>query len=1015
MNGKSAAIGIDMGLVARAVRRLGLPGLAICLSVTSVPSFAVDPTTQLAQYRHAAWRWQDGDLPGAPFAIAQGRDGYLWIGTANGLVRFDGVRFERWVAPAGTALPSDSVVRLLAGEDDSLWIGTQQGLSRWKKNTLESFPATPGGAIVSITSDKSGGVWFTRTPRPDVKEQVCHVSGSGKLECFGPSQGLTLADDPCCPLGFFQDATGTTWVGSDTTLSAWRGNATTPYTLDIQRTHKDLGVTAIAARPGGGLWIGIAEKGPGLGLEQFDDGQWRSVVASGIDTSTIEVGAMLVDTHGAVWVGTNNQGLYRLHGDRLDHYDSTDGLTNDRIYGLFEDAEGNVWVTTSNGLDRFSDRRVVTFGKRQGLTGQTAATVASSRDGTVYVGTAGINALRDGQLIALEPPGLPDGLVTDMFEDHAGRLWVGVSRTLSIVDQGKLIPVRGKEGGTDIAQFSSLAEDRAHDVWGRTPKALFRIRGDVVVDEFPLGSELEGRQVITDDQGRVWLGLRSGDLAQFSQGKAIIIPFPKPAGASASGFVEHMTTSSGAVYGATANGLVAWKDGDARTMTRSNGLPCNHAHAPIADQAGNLWILMQCGLVSIPQAELARWWKDPAARLRVHVLDGIDGVDPGWAPFRAAARTPDGRLWFANGRNIQLIDPAQSRARRLPPPVHVEALSADRVPYSLTGVARLPPRVRDLQIDFSAASFALPQRVQFRYQLRGRDTGWQAPVNRRQVFYTDLPPGTYRFVVSARTEGGPWNAQGDSVAFRIAPAWYQTLAFRIALPLLALVLAWALYRWRIRRMAAEMTTRFDERLSERVRIARELHDTLLQTVQAGKLVADDALEPTVDEQRRRHALERISSWLGQAVREGRAALDALRQSTALENDLAQALRECAEELVVDQGIAVRMSVQGTTRELHPIARDEVFRIGSEAIRNAIAHAGSKSLEIELAYSSDLTLIVRDFGRGIAIDFAGGKPGHFGVQGMRERAQRIGAKLSISRLNPGGTEVRLQVPGQSVFR
>jgi signal transduction histidine kinase/ligand-binding sensor domain-containing protein len=1008
-----------MGLIRRIVHRISLVLVAVAVAVAMAclpaPARAVDPEQQLAQYRHGAWRWQDGELPGAPMAITQGRDGYLWVGTVNGLVRFDGQRFVPWMPPKGTSLPSESILRLRAGPDGSLWIGTQQGLARWKGDTLLSIPASPGGAIASITPDARDGIWFTRVPRPDAKEQVCHVSGSGELRCYGAADGLTLIDDPCCPLGFFQDAAGTTWIGSDTALSAWRDNSTTPYKRDFQRAHKDIGVSAIAPRAGGGLWVGLEKAGPGLGLEHFEDGQWRSLVVGGIDTSTLSVAALLVDVHGSLWIGTQAQGLYRLQGNRLDHFDSTYGLSNDRINGLYEDAEGNIWVATSGGLDRFSDRRVVTFGKQQGLTGQTASTVAASRDGSIYVGSAGLNVLRDGQLSSLAPEGLPEGLVTDVLEDHAGRLWIGVSRTLSILDRGKLIAVRGKNGSTDIAQFNSLGEDVAHDVWGRSSSALFRIRGDVVVDEFPLGPEFEGRQVIADELGRVWLGLRSGDLAQFRDGKASLVAFKRPAGAAVGGFVEHMATTSGAVYGATANGLVAWRNGAAQTMTMANGLPCNNAHAPIVDRAGNLWLLMQCGLVSVPAAELQRWWQDPTAKLRLQVYDGIDGVDPGWAPFRAAALAPDGRLWFANGRNVQVIDPSQPDSRRPAPPVHVETLLADRRTYSLQGLAELPPRIRDLQIDFTAASFALPQRVQFRYKLLGRDRDWQTPVTRRQAFYTDLSPGTYRFVVTARSDGGPWNSKGDAISFRIAPAWYQTTAFRLVVPLIALLLAWALYRWRMRRMSMEMSARFDERLSERVRLARELHDTLLQTVQAGKLVADDALEPSVDEERRRHALQRISSWLGEAIRDGRAALDALRQSTALENDLAQALRECADELAVDKGIAVKMSVHGSTRDLHPIARDEIFRIGSEAIRNAIAHSGSKQLELELAYDHDLSLIVRDFGKGIAIDFGGGKAGHFGLQGMRERAQRIGAKFTITRLNPGGTEVRLQVPGKSLFR
>lgn len=990
--------------------------LAVAAVALSIPALAVDPARQIAQYGHAAWRLQDGDLPGMPMAIAQGADGYLWIGTLNGLVRFDGLRFVRWSASEEEQLPSDAVTRLLATSDGSLWIGTQQGLSQWKDGKLRSYPSTPGGAIMTITEDREQAIWFTRMERSDSRGLVCRVS-AGELTCFDQADGLELPGSPCCPAALLAEPNGAIWVGSDTALTLWRDKASSVFKLPLALPKRDMGVTALAARAEGGLWVGIAKPGTGLGLQTFVDGKFAPVASQNFDASTLPVSAMLVDRQGALWVGTFGEGLIRVYRDEVDQYKSIDGLSNDRINGLFEDREGNLWVATAKGIDQFRNLRAATFAKRQGLSSDSAASIAAARDGSIWIGSRGLDVLRAGKIASIATsPKLPEGQVTDLLEDHAGRMWVGIDRTLWIVDEDKTTAVRAKSGATEIAYVTSLTVDAQNDVWARSAKSLFQIRDDAVIDEYPLGPELEGRQITADPHSGIWLGLRSGDLAWFRDGKAQTVAFPKPPAASVNGFVEHMaTTPSGMVLGATANGVVAWKDGKAQALTTANGLPCNHAHALVSDKNGNLWIFMQCGLVEVPRTEMDRWWTSSNARLQLRNFDVLDGIDPGWAPFRGAAIAPDGGLWFANGHGVQTVDPGAT-AGTIAPPVHIESLVSDRIRYPVKDSVQLPPLSRDVQIEYTATSFAVPQRVRFRYKLEGRDADWQEPVARRQAFYTDLRPGDYRFTVTASKDNGVWNEHGDSISFRVLPAWYQSMWFRMVALLLCALVAWVLYRWRLHQLSASMSARFDERMAERLRIARELHDTLLQTVQAGKLVADDALDSTADEGRRRHALERISTWLGEATRDGRAALHALRQSTTLGNDLADGLQQAAEECTADSGMIIRVSVVGRAREMHPIVRDEIYRIGCEAIRNAASHSHGRALDVELTYAHDLTLRVKDDGIGIDADaFEQGKPGHFGIQGMRERAQRIGARLNAVRLTPGGTEVRLDVPGRTIFR
>jgi signal transduction histidine kinase len=485
----------------------------------------------------------------------------------------------------------------------------------------------------------------------------------------------------------------------------------------------------------------------------------------------------------------------------------------------------------------------------------------------------------------------------------------------------------------------------------------------------------------------------NGDLARYQYGRTETFHFQHVPDSR----VEQVTVNpDGSVLGATAFGVIGWRQGKQLTLTTRNGLPCNSVYAFVSDQRGNLWLNTQCALVKITNQDLQKWWQDPDVVVQPSVFDVLDGAQPEWVPFEAAARSPDGRLWFADSNRLQMIDPNHLAENPIPPPVHVEQVIADRKNYSPRQDLRLPPHTRDLEIDYTALSFVVPQKVRFRYKLEGRDTTWQEAGTRRQAFYNDLHPGRYRFRVIACNNDGVWNDAGATLDFSVAPAWYQTDWFRILCIVSGVCIVVVLYRLRVRQIARAIGTRFDERLAERTRMARDLHDTFLQTIQGSKLVADDALDEPSDPVRMRRAMEKLSEWLGQATQEGRAALNSLRTSTAETNDLAQALQGATEDCQVPGSIVVNFTVVDETKRMHPIVRDEIYRIGYEAIRNACAHSSANQLEVELTYGQDLSLRVADNGVGIDPDVADrGKDGHFGLQGMRERAARIGAKLTLA--------------------
>ena len=622
-----------------------------------------------------------------------------------------------------------------------------------------------------------------------------------------------------------------------------------------------------------------------------------------------------------------------------------------------------------------------------------------------------MDLLRDGQVsYILAERGISGG-ATSFFEDHAGRLWVGIDETLSIY-KGKFRPITRKNG-SPIGMVYSIAEDTENNIWVESSGPLTRIRDFKVEEELPSAQVPAGYRVVADPKKGIWLGLVNGDLARYQDGQAEAFHFQH----AVKSRVEQLTVNpDGSVLGTTASGLVGWRSGKQATLTTQNGLPCEIAYDSILDAQGDLWIYMQCGLVEIKKADLQNWWDHPDAKLQPRLFDVFDGAQPGRAPFSGATRSPDGKLWFASGVVLQTIDPDHLALNSVLPPVHVEGITADHRNYSAQDGLRLPPLTRDVEVDYTALSFVAPRKVRFRYKLEGRDTAWLEPGTRRQAFYTDLRPGKYKFRVIACNNDGVWNEQGANLDFAVAPAWYQTTRFLVLCLLTTVFICWALYRLRVRQVARAISASFDERLAERTRLAREIHDTLVQTIQGSKMVADDALDEATDFPRMRQAMERLSVWLGQATEEGRAALNSLRTSTTQTNDLAESFRRALHECRI-QGFPDAVFVaEGKATEMHPIVRDEIYRIGYEAIRNACQHSEATRLEVRLSYSRDLTLRITDNGKGIAPEVvARGKDGHYGLQGMRERADRISGKLNLT-TSPGlGTNIELVVPGRIVFR
>lgn len=980
--------------------RSSIAGLSVALLLGVPAARALDPSTRITQYRHSAWRVQEGAFESAPSEITQTVDGYLWIGTRSGLVRYDGFRFTPWTPPAGQNLPGSAVYSLLSSRDGTLWIGTAAGLLSWKNNRLQQHLR---GRFNSILEDHKGRIWAARSRVPDSDGGLCLASG-GHPGCIGGDERMRLPY--AGPLA--TDAHGDIWVGASDQLVRWSDESFDTYFRTQLKPQKGLtGVESIAAAPDGSVWVAIPIHG--LGLYRFVGGRPQKNAFRGIDTDRIT--SLFIDREGSLWIGTSRDGIYRIYGDRVDHFRSEDGLSSNDVNSFFEDREGNLWLATSKGLDRFGDNGVLSFSVAEGLAADLASSVVAGSDGAVWIGNRGsLDVLHAEKIDSIRIPGRR---VTSLWEDHAKRLWVGIDNLLSIYTRGQFTKINRPDGrplGTAIA----ITEDREQNVWVSVVGAenrLFRIRELHVQEEFTPDQIPTARLLAADPAGGIWIGFAKGSLGHYRDGKLEIFPAQQD-GTALSGLT---IDPDGSAWASTASGIVHWKNRQMKTLNSRNGLPCDTIFSAIRDNNTTLWLYSKCGLIGIPDSELKQWWEQPDRKIKFDLLDVLDGAMPGLTTFQPAlSKSPDGRLWFVNDVVVQTIAPGGLRKNRIPPPVYVEGVRADRKEYGTGGRVRLPPRSRDIEISYTALSFSVPEKLRFRYKLNGRDHEWQDAGTRREAFYNDLAPGQYRFEVTASNDSDIWN-EGASVNFSIDPAYYQTRWFEAGCVAIFLAILWAGYRYRLRQIAHEFNVRLEERVGERTRIARDLHDTLLQSFQ-GLMLRLQVVDDLLPQGKAKDQLEQTLQRGDQAIAEGRSAVYDLRSSARITNDLAQAVKALGEELATGDSAAFRMVVEGPARDLHPIIRDEFYRIAREALRNAFSHARAQHIETEITYGEGtFRLRIRDDGEGLPSGILEeGRPGHYGLLGMRERAREIGGKLEIWSSARSGTEIDLSIAGSIAY-
>jgi len=988
------------------------------------PALALDQSQDVSQYAHTAWTARDGFSVGAIFAIAQTPDGYLWLGSEFGLYRFDGVKPVPWQPPAGQQLPNKPYA-LLAARDGTLWIGTFEGLVSWNGAKLAYYPEIGKAFVTSLLEDREGTVWVGTYSSTVLPARVCAIR-AGSAHCKGEDGAFGSF---VWSLG--EDSSGTLWAGADS--GVWRCNPgpAQRYALPGMR------VGDLLKSSDGTLLIGISSGGlKRLAADGFEPYPIYSPMNRGarLADNEIDSNKLLRDRDGGLWIGTHQRGLIHIHHGRTDVFSKSDGLSGDISCSLFEDREGNVWFASSRGLDRFRELPVATISTKQGLSSGYLSSLVAGADGSVWVGTHdGLTMWKNGHsTIFRKANGLPDDFVNSLFVDNRGRVWASFSgHRLSYFKDGRFVSV----AGVPSEEVYCIAGDDKDNLWLSGNKGLSHMRDGHWVENFPwsvMGRSQQAK-ILATDRGGVWLAFwTDGGVFYFKDG-VVRASFTTSNGLGKGPVAGIRLDHDRALWAATQEGgLSRIKDGRVATLTTNNGLPCDTIHWSIEDDDHSLWLNTACGLVRIARTELDAWIADPKHRVETTLWDAADGVgltSTSPAYFSPpVAKSTDGKLWFLGGEGASVVDPHHLAFNKLPPPVHIERIIADHKSYwqNLPDLAvshlRLPARMRDLTIDYSALSLAAPEKVHFKFKLEGQDSDWREVVNDREVQYSNLHPGPYRFRVIAANNSGVWNEQGDTLEFSVLPAYYQTNWFRALCAIASLVLLWAAYQYRVRRLQHDFEMTLEARIGERTRIARDLHDTMLQSFH-GLLLRFQTVSILLPE-RPIEAKEKLDSAIEQAagaITEGRDAVQGLRASTVERNDLALAISTLGEEFENDSSnhrpATFRVAVEGQARDLHPILRDEIYKIAAEALRNAFHHAQAKQVEVEIRYDHDqFRLRVRDDGKGMdaAVLSSHGLEGHFGLRGMRERATLIQGKLAVWSEVGDGTEVELRVPASAAY-
>ena len=957
---------------------------------------ALNPQRTLTQYTHTIWTEEHGLPQDTIHAITQTKDGYLWVGTDEGLAQFDGYEFTVFNKENGS-LPSDSINALWASSDGSLWIGTAGGLTRYQNRKFTTFTKKDGLAdtsINSITEDRAGVLWV-------VAGIYLSRLENGKFTNYSPRDELPIES----LRGVYTGHDGTLYIAGYAGVARRQGTRFVPVISNTEFGGNI--VTSVTEDRHGNLWatgLGLLRRTPAGKLKVYttNDGLPDSFVRS-----------VWEDRDGNLWAGTNG-GLARLEGDRFVSNPAATSSEADWVRCIYEDAEGNLWVGMNSGLNRFSDGTFTNYGVPEGLPSDEPTTVYQDHRGRIWVGfhDRGLMEFGNPGRVYTTRDGLPSNEIFSIREDHNGDLLIATREGISRMHDGHFVSqavsdplnrrlvldfLESRDGKLLVASANGLNELQP----GKPPKNL--IPGGPVLND-------SATTVQENRDGSLWVGTFGKGLWRLQNGQLRL--FTTADGLSSDQIRSLAEDADGTLWiGTYGGGLDAMRGGRFYSITAKEGLLSdNVAHVDI-DPHGWLWLSTTRGICRVRKTDLNELIAGKTHSINpvdYGVSDGLRSAQcaPGYPSSRGGVRTTDGRLWFPTGRGLAVLNPEEKPLKLDAPLVHLLEVQVDGRPIPLDGSHDLAPGDGRIQFRYTGIYLSAPEQVRYSYRLEGLDREWTSAVVRRVTNYNSLPHNRYRFVVRAGIPGGPTSE--TSFAFQLLPHFYETAWFRYLSVVFAAAAIWALFRLRLR----QVRQRFALVLEERVRLAREIHDTLAQGF-VGISSQLDAVALTLKNHKDLAAqhLELARKMARHSLTEARRSVMDLRDSALEGQELPAALSEAARQWTAGSPVRVQVDVSGNGRKLPEEMEQNLLRIAQEAVTNTVKHAHANEVRIHLDVKpSRLSMIVADDGEGFEQTEAFSEVGgHFGLLGMRERAERLGGELHLASQPGHGTKVEVTVP------
>jgi len=987
---------------------VGVFVVSVCLltsgrAIAAAPSGSSTPERAIPDYGLAVWAADKGQPPGDVFAIAQDAEGYLWLGTPNGLHRFDGARFTPWngSTPA-TALPSGPIHALVGAPDGSLWIGFGGGGSvvRMLHGQITRYTPANGAppGVTGMIQDRQGAIWVAAT-------RGLFRFFDNRWTVMGQADGYSGAE----AFSLYEDRAGRLWVGTATGI--YRRNNDTFELIDRDANN----VQSLTEDGDGNIWVSdsleIVKKlsthaAPHHGREiRLPASAWR----------------LMRDSRNQIWAAAFGGGLLRVRDPQAQTPTIERFEYEHRLAGsprsVFEDREGNIWVGMRGGLIRLSERAFTNV-PLEGLNNDGVRTAIVDRTGGVWVATGhGLNRFNGADRRAYDV-----SQTMALHVDRGGELWIAGGQKVARFRDGRMEPI-AVPNAIATSRVMALTTDAQQGIWFCTAlKGVMQWDGRAL-SRFEGQTDIVGRacqSIYTDSQGRIWIGLTSSGATVYENGK--FRSFTTRDGLASGTILAITEDRDGAIWLSATGGVTRYQKGRLTTLTQVNAPLSDLVPVLVEDLDGYIWVGVNsgAGIIRFHPSEVDKVAASPMHQVEYSLYDETDGMQHGsqtWQSGVGGVRDGDGRLWVATGLGMTMIDPRHLPPVHRPPPPRIEGVIADgrQVTPSdvVSGSGRtkeltLPAATSTVRIDFGTVSLSSASKLRFRYLLEGVDEDWVYAGTARDATYNNIPSGAYRFRVST-TANGEWT-EAARWEFAVAPPLYRTptfLAFSVLGLALVLTMAWWL---RLRAVRNQYALVF----AERARVSREIHDTLLQSLAAiGVELETIATELEPSQSPARDGLRRLRRQIGHCLREARESILELRHNSMKPRALVDSLRELADTTAESKGVHTEFSISGRPRACSADAEQQLLRIAQESVNNAVRHGRAVNVRITLAFEEDrVVLTVADDGCGFEPrdrETAVSTGEHLGLLTMRERAARIRGQLAIISRPGHGTTIETSAP------